>query len=174
MFWWLGFVWIRWSCKAISDMEKGHCSQCNMGQWLLVIILTAWVSSSPLSTPTLIFPHLFCIYFVLPFDHLPKLHQNGTLSVSDSICNHVPSGIFKFSQELIVFGWRNFECNSVAITACVISTLFYNNVLIMSWCLCCMLYLPIFPYCLSFHYQKTLKKASTYSILLFHWGLWYW
>lgn len=79
VFTWLGFVWIRWGSKAISDVVKGHCSRCIKRQWLLVIILTAWASSSPL-LPLLSIPITFTFTPSFLLDHHPKHHQNGFVS----------------------------------------------------------------------------------------------
>lgn len=83
-----------------------------------------------------------------------------------------------FHSSFIGFGWQDFECNSVqvAIAACVITSLYC--VVITSWSLCCMLYLPSFSYCLSVHYwmlnecennKENLKKkkASPHCVVLF-------
>lgn len=142
MFWWLACVWI--SSKAISDMAKGHCSQCNVGQWLSVIIYQHGSHQAPSLLPLLSF--LISFTFTLSFPLTTILnHTRMELCPVAVFVTTFLQAFLNFHSKLIGFRWQDFECNSVqvGIAYCVVIT---------SWSLRCMFYLPTFSYCLSVHY----------------------
>ena len=111
------FVWIRSSSKAISDIVKGHCSQCIKRQWLLVIILTAWASSSPLLyTTTVICPHLLTLTPYFPSTTIPNITRMSLCPVAVVLTNQTFLTVFNICHTQVAGFWI-----CMAITACVMN-----------------------------------------------------